>query len=992
MRTVRGWIGLSLLLLLSCAGADSFIVTLVFPEQGDAKSLARSVRVLAITPAELADCAALIDGSASAGDAGYEIEDEVDFGMPIQEEPRPLQVQQAGRRLFYAEAQLEDDSVFVRGCTEAEAGGSGLHQVLVQLQWISFPCDTDSECDDSNQCTDDDCFDHMCRHTNGDSGANCDDGLYCTTDDACDGSGNCTGDARDCSGLNSQCLQGVCDDDADACTTEPANEGLACDDGVFCTTGETCQAGACGGGALTDCDDGVGCTVDSCSLQDDACHNDPNDSLCDDGVGCTADSCDTQADCKNLPNAGGCPTYNIGPAADTCPHDDGVGQTTVCDFEGATGLVDAAAAAPADGARFLLYDDLGTATEFTGCSIDIPAESYLGAAPGIDPANIFVACHPEGGWFNGVIHLDGDSIHVERLTLISMAGSNATISAWPASDDPTDASGGHLIENVKNIALQPEVAGSNSIEEALRLGSDTTVRNCLFQGYFENKIKLAGRSNTRLVGNTFDYFQYAGSPIEVIDSSGIVIANNVFLALTQTEDLLIEASDGTTGLVVAGNIVEGYTELVTGLDPGDNTNVTQDNILGEAELESPLVPKFLVDSNQQTGGFVPGEGSSLDGVAVGGRTDILPGAFQQRSTRSGPRRMTYTVGDATCGSLPCDIDVSEDNEIQLAVFSSWPGGTIELYPYDSYAGDAIIPWGVTLRGMGDQPEDVVLRSSEEDPLWSYYEMWERHAGVLVVLHKVEVPVSMERFTIVVDSDTQADDRAVMIEGYGDVSTPGWHVIDRLRIEAEANGTPGLMQGLYLGDRVLVHDVLIDGEFASCIRFGVRSSERNATPVTSDRVINLTCRLTGSGSYAPQSALDLASVTDAYFVNLATEIGGSAALLRAQRRTTGDTGVTALDVPVSYTIDSFTDAGHGTNTDGYEPSDGTYTVSNLDTLSTGDPFFVAPDDSHLDPACTSALDNGVDPSSVNADLGAGISLDGVDRAGRTIDRGCYEQGL
>jgi len=337
MRTVRGWIGLSLLLLLSCAGADSFIVTLVFPEQGDAKSLARSVRVLAITPAELADCAALIDGSASAGDAGYEIEDEVDFGMPIQEEPRPLQVQQAGRRLFYAEAQLEDDSVFVRGCTEAEAGGSGLHQVLVQLQWISFPCDTDSECDDSNQCTDDDCFDHMCRHTNGDSGANCDDGLYCTTDDACDGSGNCTGDARDCSGLNSQCLQGVCDDDADACTTEPANEGLACDDGVFCTTGETCQAGACGGGALTDCDDGVGCTVDSCSLQDDACHNDPNDSLCDDGVGCTADSCDTQADCKNLPNAGGCPTYNIGPAADTCPHDDGVGQTTVCDFEGATG-------------------------------------------------------------------------------------------------------------------------------------------------------------------------------------------------------------------------------------------------------------------------------------------------------------------------------------------------------------------------------------------------------------------------------------------------------------------------------------------------------------------------------------------------------------------------------------------------------------------------------------------------------------------------------
>ncbi len=97
------------------------------------------------------------------------------------------------------------------------------------------------------------------------------------------------------------------------------------------------------------------------------------------------------------------------------------------------------------------------------------------------------------------------------------------------------------------------------------------------------------------------------------------------------------------------------------------------------------------------------------------------------------------------------------------------------------------------------------------------------------------------------------------------------------------------------------------------------------------------------------------------------------------------------MPVSYTIHSFTDAGHGANTDGYEPSDGTYSNTAKETLAAGAPFFAGPDDSHLDQACTSALDNGVDPSGVNAELSAGISLDGVDRAGRSIDRGCYEQG-
>ena len=45
--------------------------------------------------------------------------------------------------------------------------------------------------------------------------------------------------------------------------SDPASEGLPCDDGSSCTTGDTCQSGVCAGSPLPDgtaCEDGSGCT------------------------------------------------------------------------------------------------------------------------------------------------------------------------------------------------------------------------------------------------------------------------------------------------------------------------------------------------------------------------------------------------------------------------------------------------------------------------------------------------------------------------------------------------------------------------------------------------------------------------------------------------------------------------------------------------------------------------------------------------------------
>ncbi|MBW1872406.1 MAG: hypothetical protein JRJ19_10095, partial [Deltaproteobacteria bacterium] len=749
--------------------------------------------------------------------------------------------------------------------------------------------------------------------------------------------------------------------------------------------------------------DGVDCTIDICDVQDDECKHQADDSSCDDGVACTSESCDLINDCVYVPNAGGCPEYHIGPIADSCPHNDPTGSpTTVCDFEGLDGLEDAAVAAPVEGARFYLYDELGTPTGFAACSVNIPANSYLGVAQDIDPANVVLACM-SGSSSNGIIELNGDNIHVERLTIVNLAGTHNAITAWPASDEPENATAGHLIENVLGAALHSEYLGGNSIVEALKLGSDTTVRNCHFYGHYENQWEMTYVNNTRFINNTFVYFQQAGTPSvrpdpdppedSIQGTDGIVFVNNVFLSLTRQEGNMLLGDDTTSNLVVAGNVIEGYTETVIDLDPANLTNDVQGNILGQAELESPYVPKFLTDSTQQPGGLVEGEGVSLDGVSIEGRSDILPGAYQLRSSRSGPRRMTVRVGNANCGANTCDVDVSEDNEIQRAVWNSWPGGTIELYPYDSYAGNAVIPWGLTLTGMGDQPEDVVLISAEEDPLWSAIEMWERHNSILTALHRMDIPIVVENLHLIVDSDTQSDDRAILIEGSQETGNApaDWHILRRLRIEALANGTPGLFQALFLGDKVRLQDVLINGDFASCIRFGVRYTESRETPETSDQIINLTCRLTGTGDYAPEAAFDVASIVDAIFINLAIEMDGSASVFRAQRRSTGDTGATALDVPVSYVLQAFTLRGYTTYSEGFDDVDGTYTESDVVVLATDDPFFESASDSHLAADCT-AIDSGVDPATVDASLSAGVSLGGVDRQSvQAIDRGAYEQG-
>jgi N-acetylglucosamine-6-sulfatase len=120
----------------------------------------------------------------------------------------------------------------------------------------------------------------------GTDGNACDDGNGCTLGDACFG-GVCSGALLSCDDGNA-CTADSCDAQTAACV----NTVLvgSCNDGDACTTNDTCATGVCAGTPVV-CDDGNGCTDDSCNSAL-GCTYAPNNAPCDDGVACTSgDAC-----------------------------------------------------------------------------------------------------------------------------------------------------------------------------------------------------------------------------------------------------------------------------------------------------------------------------------------------------------------------------------------------------------------------------------------------------------------------------------------------------------------------------------------------------------------------------------------------------------------------------------------------------------------------------------------------------------------------------
>lgn len=169
---------------------------------------------------------------------------------------------------------------------------------------LCIPTGKPLDCDDSNPCTADLCIASKgCQHLGASvDGKPCDDGDACTAVESCQG-GTCTTSGPTSCEDGNGCTADSCVSDKGCKHDGAALDGKACDDASACTLGDACAAGSCKAGKTLACDDGAACTVDSC----DATKGCQHDALllagvpCDDGDACTkGDACGDGA-CKGAP-------------------------------------------------------------------------------------------------------------------------------------------------------------------------------------------------------------------------------------------------------------------------------------------------------------------------------------------------------------------------------------------------------------------------------------------------------------------------------------------------------------------------------------------------------------------------------------------------------------------------------------------------------------------------------------------------------------------
>ena len=132
--------------------------------------------------------------------------------------------------------------------------------------------------------------------------ANCNDNLACNGQELCVGNICQAGSPLDCND-SIACTNDSCDDTLGACVHEPVN-GL-CSDGDFCNGTETCHVTlGCQLGTVPSCDDGVACTIDQCITSLGGCSNIPDHAACDNNI-----FCDGWEVCTSTGCASGSPVF-----------------------------------------------------------------------------------------------------------------------------------------------------------------------------------------------------------------------------------------------------------------------------------------------------------------------------------------------------------------------------------------------------------------------------------------------------------------------------------------------------------------------------------------------------------------------------------------------------------------------------------------------------------------------------------------------------------
>ncbi len=215
------------------------------------------------------------------------------------------------------------------------------------------PCDRDDECDDGwycngtefcddevdlcsagappdvpdeVPCTIDVCSEERSMVLHVPDNARCSDGEFCNGSEVCHPEHGCQLGAAPPRSDGVGCTEEVCNEALDFIEHLPVHE--ECDDGLFCNGAEVCHPiDGCIQVEPVEVNDGVGCTVDSCSEVHDEVLHVPTDELCGDGLFCNgAETCDPEHDCQDgvppaVEDGVGCTADRCDEAADEVVHE-----------------------------------------------------------------------------------------------------------------------------------------------------------------------------------------------------------------------------------------------------------------------------------------------------------------------------------------------------------------------------------------------------------------------------------------------------------------------------------------------------------------------------------------------------------------------------------------------------------------------------------------------------------------------------------------------
>lgn len=231
----------------------------------------------------------------------------------------------AGVCVFTPNSNSCDDGLFCTltdACSGGTCVGSGNHcpnQLCNETTDTCVDCLSATDCNDNNICTNNVCNNGSCQFPP--NTVPCPDGLFCNGDEVCGGGVCQPGTPPDCSHLDGECTDGVCNESTDACVAQPVQNGVSCDDGLFCTHNDKCTGGVCNGDPRctvapnllcdeandicyqctvnADCNDGNVCTNDACVSG--FCQNTNNNAVCDDGLFCTINDQCAGGSCTGQP-------------------------------------------------------------------------------------------------------------------------------------------------------------------------------------------------------------------------------------------------------------------------------------------------------------------------------------------------------------------------------------------------------------------------------------------------------------------------------------------------------------------------------------------------------------------------------------------------------------------------------------------------------------------------------------------------------------------